>query len=155
MAWPFRLKRSRVRKRAARKTTQIAGASSAFTPSDVVSAEARVAEGEIAASAGAYACHYCGRTNGLRTRDHKIPRIFGGAGLARNIVRCCQMCNMIKSARPYGLFVVLFREFLEAHGAEYQSADPDDFATVGVMHRRFNQWLDALQHGDRAEAEST
>jgi hypothetical protein len=64
------------------------------------------------------------------------------------------MCNMIKSARPYGLFVVLFRQFLEAHGAEYQSADPDDFATVGAMHRKFNQWLHALQHGERAEAES-
>ena len=58
-----------------------------------------------------------------------------------------------KSAHTYR-FVVLFREFLEAHRAEYQSADPDDFATVGAMHRKFDQWLHALQHGESAEAES-
>jgi 5-methylcytosine-specific restriction endonuclease McrA len=130
MPWPFRLDRPGARKRAARETISIVGASSAPTLSDVISAEASRKESEISGSGATYACHYCGRANGLRTKDHKIPRIFGGAGLAGNIVRCCLMCNMIKSARPYGLFVVLFREFLEAHGAEYLSADPDDLATL-------------------------
>jgi 5-methylcytosine-specific restriction endonuclease McrA len=98
------------------------------------------------AAADRYACHYCGRTDGSRTRDHVVPRFYGGSELVGNIVICCMMCNMIKSARPYGLFVVLFKQFLEAHGAEYHATNPDDFQTIGAMSRRFNKWLHALQH---------
>src|SRR5436189_101217 len=28
-----------------------------------------------------YACHYCQRTDGRPTRDHKVPKLFGGKGL--------------------------------------------------------------------------
>jgi 5-methylcytosine-specific restriction endonuclease McrA len=101
-----------------------------------------------------YACHYCGRSNGSRTKDHKVPKIFGGKG-GENIVRSCLMCNMIKNSREYGHFAALFREFLDEHEEEYQAADPDDFRTIGLMHRRFNKWLHALQHGKSTEAEST
>jgi hypothetical protein len=96
-----------------------------------------------------YACHYCGRTNGVRTRDHKIPKIFGGKGLVGNIVRCCRMCNSIKNSRPYGLFVALFGEFLEVHAQTYWAADPDDWDSIGVMARKFNKWLHGLQEMPR------
>ena len=92
-----------------------------------------------------YSCHYCGRANGARTRDHKVPRFYGGAGLGReNIVVCCTMCNMIKSARPYGKFVLLLGEFLERHGEEYRAADPDDREVIRAMQRRFDRWLRSL-----------
>jgi hypothetical protein len=94
----------------------------------------------------AYSCHYCYRSEGAQTKDHKVPRLFGGTGIARNIVRCCQMCNSLKAARPYELFVFLFREFLEVHGREYREADPDDPLMVGTMTRKFNMWLHALHH---------
>lgn len=92
-----------------------------------------------------YACHYCGRTNGARTRDHKVPRLFGGGTLGTaNIVRCCQMCNGIKSARHYGTFVSLFGLFLEEHGEEYRAADPDDGKAIRAMSRKFSRWLRTL-----------
>jgi hypothetical protein len=59
--------------------------------------------------------------------------------------QCCMMCNMVKSARDYTLFVLLFREFLHEHGAEYRAADPDDFRTIGKMNKRFDAWLRAQQ----------
>jgi 5-methylcytosine-specific restriction endonuclease McrA len=43
-----------------------------------------------------HACHYCQRTAGRPTRDHKVRRKFGGTNVAENIVRCYQMCNAIK-----------------------------------------------------------
>jgi hypothetical protein len=95
-----------------------------------------------------YRCHYCGRPDGAATRDHKVPRSCGGAGRgAENIVLCCKMCNMIKSARDYQLFVLLFGEFLEEHGEEYRAADPDERKSISVMSRKFNGWLHALQSG--------
>ena len=106
------------------------------------------------AAADGYACHYCSRTNGLRTRDHKVPRLYGGRGLPNNRVICCMMCNMIKSARPYGLFVALFKEFLETHGAGYHAADPDDFRTIGTMRRKFDKWLNALNQAKGITASS-
>lgn len=91
-----------------------------------------------------YACHYCGRTGGSRTKDHKVPKIYGGGALGtENIVRCCQMCNVIKSARHYGMFVALFGEFLELHGEEYRSANPDDGKSIRLMSRKFASWLRA------------
>jgi HNH endonuclease len=95
-----------------------------------------------------YACHYCERTDGAQTRDHKLPRMFGGTGLRGNIVRCCRMCNSIKGARSYDLFVVFFQQFLEVHGEEYRTGNPDDWDTVGTMARKFNAWLHGLQHAD-------
>ena len=87
-----------------------------------------------------YACHYCGRTNGKRTRDHKVPRVYGGALLgATNIVLCCALCNTIKGAREYGTFAAFFQEFLAAHGDEYRTADPDGPAVV--MKKQFSRWL--------------
>jgi hypothetical protein len=50
---------------------------------------------------------------------------------------------MIKSAREYGMFVALFREFLELRGQEYRAADPDDSRTIGLMQREFDTWLRA------------
>lgn len=91
-----------------------------------------------------YACHYCGRTDGKRTRDHKLPKAFGGRGLGiENIVRCCYMCNVIKSARHYGMFVALFAEFLELYGEEYRGLNPDDTHNLRMMSRKFSAWLRA------------
>ena len=68
-----------------------------------------VASAKRGTPCGDYRCHYCGRTDGAETRDHKVPRTCGGAGRgAENIVLCCKMCNMIKSAREYGMFVAFF-----------------------------------------------
>ena len=92
-----------------------------------------------------YRCHYCGRTDGSETGDHKVPKTFGGRREAENIVLCCRMCNMIKSAPEYGMFVVLFQEFLELRGQEYRAADPDDGRTITVMQREFDRWLRAMQ----------
>lgn len=66
----------------------------------------------------------------------------GGAGRgAENIVLCCQMCNSIKNAREYALFVVFFAEFLEEHGDVYRAADPYDGKSIRAMSRKFNKWL--------------
>ena len=93
-----------------------------------------------------YACHYCGRTNGMRTRDHKIPKAFGGSAMGTmNIVHCCRMCNAIKSARHYGMFVAFFSEFLELHRVEYRARDPDDMSNIRLMTSRFDKWLLAKQ----------
>ena len=94
MVWPFRLRRSKtrakLRKRSARNTKSINGASAASTPSDVGDRAVSNTTGEVADSSGAaasgpavatYACHYCERTDGSKTRDHKLPRMFGGTGL--------------------------------------------------------------------------
>jgi 5-methylcytosine-specific restriction endonuclease McrA len=92
-----------------------------------------------------HACHYCGRTDGTRTRDHKVPRYYGGAGRGpENIAVCCMMCNMVKSAREYGMFVLLFGEFLEHYGEEYRAAHPDDREAIRSMQRRFDRWLRSL-----------
>jgi hypothetical protein len=133
--------------------TNIAGASFASAKSDLLA-------GEVGATtfgrtwARSYVCHYCRRSDGQPTRDHKIPKIFGGKGLAGNIVRCCRMCNSIKAARPYEWFVVLFGQFLEVHGEEYRAANPDERASIGPMARKFNAWLYALQHTEGAEVGS-
>jgi 5-methylcytosine-specific restriction endonuclease McrA len=95
-----------------------------------------------------YRCHYCGRTDGSETGDHKVPKTFGGRRGAENIVICCKMCNMIKSARDYGMFVALFREFLELRGQEHRAADPDDAQTIGDMQREFGRWLRAMQEAE-------
>lgn len=99
-----------------------------------------------------YRCHYCGRTDGSETRDHKVPKTFGGRAFFENIVLCCRMCNMIKSAREYGMFLVLFGEFLEKRGEEYRAADPDDARTIALMQREFDRWLRAMQEA-RAPSE--
>jgi hypothetical protein len=54
------------------------------------------------------------------------------------------MCNSIKGSRLYEWFVSLFQNFLDLHGEEYWSANPDVWATIGAMNRRFNTWLEAL-----------
>jgi hypothetical protein len=64
------------------------------------------------------------------------------------------LCNVIKSAREYGMFVVLFGEFLEMNGEEYRAANPDHFPTIGAMSRRFNDWLYGLRHEQEVEAET-
>jgi hypothetical protein len=71
--------------------------------------------------------------------------MFGGTAILENIVLCCKMCNMIKSAREYGMFVALFREFLKLRGQEYRAADPDDGRTIGDMQREFGSWLKVMQ----------
>jgi 5-methylcytosine-specific restriction endonuclease McrA len=160
MVWPFRLRRSKnrtkLRKQSARKTKSM-GVSAASTPSDVAGPAVSRTTDEVADSSGValcgaavetYACHYCERTEGVQTRDHKLPRMFGGAGLPGNIVRCCQMCNIIKGSRPYNLFVVFFGQFLEVHGEEYRTANPDEGETIGTMARKFNAWLHGLQHAE-------
>ena len=90
-----------------------------------------------------------------KTRDHKLPRKFGGANVADNIVRCCQMCNVIKGSRPYELFVVFFWQFLVEHGAEYRAADPDHGTSIRAMSRKFNVWLYGLQHAQEAQGVSS
>lgn len=91
--------------------------------------------------------HYCSRTDGTATKDHKLAKVDGGGDGQENIVLCCKMCNMIKSAREYGMFVALFREFLQVHGEEYRDADPDHLVSIRAMARKFDRWLNALQRG--------
>lgn len=89
-----------------------------------------------------YACHYCGRTDGRPTKDHKVPKVFGGRLLGpENIVLCCQMCNLIKCARHYGMFVVLFDEFLQEHGEQYYRKNPDAPKHIRQMVKKFDSWL--------------
>lgn len=89
-----------------------------------------------------YGCHYCGRTEGIRSKDHKVPKVFGGRLLGPdNIVLCCQMCNIIKCARPYGMFVAVFGEFLEEHREQYRGKNPDRARHIRQMNRKFNAWL--------------
>jgi len=103
-------------------------------------------QAQLMGEAMEYACHYCGRTDGQRTKDHKVPKVFGGKLLGPdNIVLCCRMCNMIKSARHYGMFVALFGEFLELHGEQYLAANPDDARCHRVMSRKFRSWLKQQQ----------
>jgi len=96
-----------------------------------------------------YACHCCGRADRLRTRDHKLPRRYGGARKASNIVRCCAMCNRIKDTREYKVFVILFKQFLEEHGDEYRAANPDDGKATPKMRRKFERWLEKLRGTQR------
>jgi hypothetical protein len=74
--------------------------------------------------------------------------MFGGTAVLENIILCCKMCNMIKSAREYGMFVGLLQEFLELRGEEYRAADPDDGRTIGDMQREFGRWLRAMQEAE-------
>jgi hypothetical protein len=96
--------------------------------------------------ATSYSCHYCARSNGAQTRDHKLPRKLGGTGIAANIVWCCHMCNVIKGIREYAAFVAFFGEFLREHGDEYRAADPDNGKSVKAMGRKFSAWLHALHN---------
>jgi hypothetical protein len=100
------------------------------------------------AAVSAYACHYCQRTDGARTKDHKLPKLFGGSGKAENMAVCCKMCNLIKGPRLYAWFVPVFREFLDVYGDEYCAANPDDGETIRVMARKYDAWLHRLQHGE-------
>jgi hypothetical protein len=58
------------------------------------------------------------------------------------------MCNMIKSARPYGFFVAHSRKFPEEH-RETNRADADDGRSIKAMSRKFTKRLRA-QHCDAA-----
>lgn len=158
MRWPPKVGPARHRKRkrvaalahgAATKSLSVA---IALQGSGVPDAQAH----GIAVNGAAYVCHYCERSDGARTRDHKLPRRFGGTGIAENIVRCCHMCNIIKGVREYTAFVAFFAEFLREHGDEYRAADPDNGKSVRVMRRKFDAWLHALQHVDEiAETEES
>jgi hypothetical protein len=55
------------------------------------------------------------------------PQLYGGFELVDNIVRFCMMYNMIKSARPCGLFVAHLRKFLGEHGRHIEVVP--DFCT--------------------------
>ena len=92
-----------------------------------------------------YRCHYCGRTDGCRNRRSQGAEDVRRPSRSRQHRVCCKMCNMIKGAREYGMFVALFREFLELRGEEYRAADPDDGRTIGDMQREFGRWLRAMQ----------
>jgi hypothetical protein len=83
-------------------------------------------------------------------RDHKRPRKFGGPSVAENIVRCCQMCNVIKSSRPDELFVVFF-SFPSNTGAEYRAADPDGGTSISAMSRKINLWGHELWQSPAAQ----
>jgi 5-methylcytosine-specific restriction endonuclease McrA len=67
-----------------------------------------------------YRCHYCGRTDGSETRDHKVPKMFGGTTILENIVLCCKICS---------------------RGQEYRAANPDDSRTIA----KFDRWLRVMQ----------
>lgn len=108
MAWPFRLKRFRRRMQAARKAMNIAEATPRGGVSGVSDTTGGLAsDGAFGAAVASYVCHYCERTDGSQTRDHKLPRMFGGTGLQGTIARCCLMCNIIKGARPLSVRGVL------------------------------------------------
>jgi len=107
----------------------------------------------IAPTGRTYACHYCERSNGLRTKDYKHPKMYGGTTCVGNIVRCCRMCNSIKDARLYEWFVLFFRQFLELHSEEYRTANPDDWSAIGAMTRKFNAWLHGLNHAEEGYGE--
>jgi 5-methylcytosine-specific restriction endonuclease McrA len=142
MTWPIRLKRG---PKVTQRHPVQAPVAATIALSVLVDGQAEIAK--AGARATGYSCRYCKRGDGVQTRDHKIPKVFGGKGLVDNIVRCCQMCNSIKGARHYGKFVALFGLFLEEHGAGYRAANPDDWDMVGVMACKFNAWLDTLHHG--------
>jgi hypothetical protein len=76
-----------------------------------------------------FACHYCERTDGFRSNDHKIPKM---------IVRGCLMCNSIKGARLHERFAPFFQLFIEFL-AKYLRANPDDWVMVGAMTQKFNE----------------
>jgi hypothetical protein len=67
-AWPFR---SKQRVRRARQA--LGGMAIAMVTSNVVMVVERAVQGSVNAPA-VYTCHYCQRIDGLRTRDHKVPR---------------------------------------------------------------------------------
>ena len=46
-----------------------------------------------------YTCQYCGRTGGLLTLDHVIPRQKGGKHTWENLVTACRQCNHRKGNR--------------------------------------------------------
>ena len=45
-------------------------------------------------------CQYCGRTSGMMTTDHIIPRALGGTDSWENCVCACLECNNRKGNRP-------------------------------------------------------
>jgi hypothetical protein len=101
---------------------------------------------------GEYASHYCECT-GSRTRDHKIPRVFGGTDIAENIVWCCQMCNIIKGTRPLRCSWSCFANSWRPTGKRIAQPTLDDWECIGAMARKFNTWLHGLQHRESVEAE--
>lgn len=86
-------------------------------------------------------CHYCTRTSGKRTRDHKQPRARGGTNEPKNLVKACVMCNVIKTDVPYDVFAPVFEAFLAERRDAYLAADPDDYGTIRIWQRRFTLFL--------------
>jgi hypothetical protein len=149
-AWPFRRGKRPTERRVLGATKN-----SVIVYHNAQSAE--MSASKAAAGGGAhapYACHYCERADGVPTRDHKHPKMYGGTGRAGNIVWCCQMCNSIKAARLYEWFVPFFQQFLELHAEEYRAANPDDWSTIGAITRKFNAWLHGMNHAEGITASS-
>ncbi|MBF0651280.1 HNH endonuclease [Dysgonomonas sp. GY75] len=48
-----------------------------------------------------YRCAYCGKAGKL-TKDHVIPRHYGGPDMVFNIIPACQSCNSSKGKRNAG-----------------------------------------------------
>lgn len=49
-----------------------------------------------------FVCQYCGKKiidKGQLTRDHVIPRSYGGGTSWKNCVTCCKKCNLKKGGR--------------------------------------------------------
>jgi 5-methylcytosine-specific restriction endonuclease McrA len=47
-----------------------------------------------------YRCAYCGRA-GKMTKDHIIPRHYGGGDTVFNIIPACQHCNSSKGKKSF------------------------------------------------------
>jgi hypothetical protein len=87
-----------------------------------------------------YACHYCGRTDGKPTKDHKVPKSAGG-GDGANIIMSCKMCNMIKGSLKYEFFVSHFQPFLAENKEHYLAADADSLEEIKRWQRAFSLHL--------------
>jgi hypothetical protein len=76
-----------------------------------------------------------------------MPKMYGGTSRLDNIVRCAAARCAIRSRALVCMNgLCRFRQFLELHGEDYRVANPDDWATIGAMTRKFNQWLPDSQH---------
>src|SRR5262245_18763460 len=74
-----------------------------------------------------------------RRVDHKLPRALV-QNVKESLERCCLRCNTIKGLRPYGIFVLLFRDFLAEHG----TSTPLPIPTVDIGTTDFIAALVAL-----------
>src|SRR6267142_504623 len=84
-------------------------------------------------------CRYCG--SGADTKDHIVPKRFGGDDAAENIVPACRTCNCRKNTLPVNVFQ------LNGHDRSMWLKNRQWLKDgKSWLHQRFS-WLD--KYGDR------